>query len=348
MTEHYAYDIYGFRLAVSGTAKEGFQRAFRRFRTGDIDPEQEADLWIKEADNNTEVLPFKRLGDDKGMLLPFGEESNVFLYQRGIPATFILNTAFPLINWNDKCLVHAGVVSMNDRSLMLPALSNVGKTSVVLNLLKKRYKFIAEDLAALSTGGIAYPFEWGTLLPNYLVTDDELIARKVLGRKYAFRLGYKLYLSAWHYLTNHFPSRRVRWLLDTSFAPRYSVNIDDLFPGAKIDVSPPISHVFFLQKYNGEKVLIRGASADDIADRMAFVVLTAIMEMNRILDEYYKHVARGGKRGKRIEERFSHDREIILAAIRNTQVFEILIPAESEPKRLYPEVATLIDEYFNR
>ena len=348
MTEHYAYDIYGFRLAVSGTAREGFQRAFRRFRTGDIDPEYEADLWIKEVDNNEEVLPFQRLGDDKGMLLPFGEENNVFLYQRGIPATFILNTAFPLISWSDKCLVHAGTVSKNNRSLMLPALSNVGKTSIVLNLLKKGYKFIAEDLAALSTDGIAYPFEWGTLLPNYLVTDDELIARRILGRKYAFRFGYKLYLNAWHYLNTHFPSRRVRWLLETSFAPRYSANIEALFPGAKIDVSPPISHVFFLQKCNGAKVLIRRTSAENTADRMAFVILTAILEMNRILDEYYKHAARGGKRSKRIEERFSHDREIILAAIRNTQVFEVLIPVESEPKRLYPEVATLIDEYFNR
>ena len=346
MIEHDSYDIYGSRLAVSGTARAGFQKVFSQFSSTYIDP-TEADLRIKETDNNDEPLPFKRLGDNKGMLLTYEEDSNTLLYQRGIPSTFIINTAFPLIGWRDKCLVHAGVVSKNNQSLMLPALSNAGKTSVVLNLLKTGYRFVAEDLAVLDTNGVAYPFEWGTLLPNYLLTTDKYIAKKVLGHKYALHYGYKLYLDAWYYLSHHFPSRRVRWLMNTSFAPRYIVDIETIFPDIKIDISPSISHLFFLQKYDGNKILIRNSSPENIADRTAFVVMTAVMEMNRIFDEYYRHVAGGGQRSKRIEDRFDHDREIILQAIRNMQLFVVLIPDRSKPERLYPEVATLIDQYFN-
>jgi len=56
-------------------------------------------------------------------------------------------------------LIHSGAVSYNGRGIVIAADSGHGKTTLVLKLLKQGYKFLSDEMAALSRGDqCLYPF----------------------------------------------------------------------------------------------------------------------------------------------------------------------------------------------
>jgi hypothetical protein len=56
-------------------------------------------------------------------------------------------------------LIHAGVVSWNDRGIILPADSTHGKTTLVLELVRRGFKFLSDEMAALGRAdGRVHPF----------------------------------------------------------------------------------------------------------------------------------------------------------------------------------------------
>jgi hypothetical protein len=56
-------------------------------------------------------------------------------------------------------LIHAGVVSWNDRGIILPADSAHGKTTLVLELVRRGFKFLSDEMAALGRAdGRVHPF----------------------------------------------------------------------------------------------------------------------------------------------------------------------------------------------
>lgn len=56
-------------------------------------------------------------------------------------------------------LIHAGVVAYNDQGIILSADSGHGKTTLVLELVRRGFKFLSDEMAALSrTDHLIYPF----------------------------------------------------------------------------------------------------------------------------------------------------------------------------------------------
>ena len=59
----------------------------------------------------------------------------------------------------DSVFVHAGVVSKNGRAVMLAGSGGCGKTSTIMDFLKKDgWQYISEDFAIVHKSGIVYPF----------------------------------------------------------------------------------------------------------------------------------------------------------------------------------------------
>lgn len=53
---------------------------------------------------------------------------------------------------NDYDLIHAGAVSWNGDGIIFPALSNMGKTTLVLKLLNKGCRFLSDEIACINAG----------------------------------------------------------------------------------------------------------------------------------------------------------------------------------------------------
>jgi len=67
-------------------------------------------------------------------------------------------------------LFHAAALSFNDKGIILPATSRSGKTTLTLELIKRGFNFLSDDVAAISKSDrLLYPFPKGIgMLPSTL------------------------------------------------------------------------------------------------------------------------------------------------------------------------------------
>jgi hypothetical protein len=79
------------------------------FRTAK-DNVDNVDLYVKVWKKD-EVLPTRRAGGLRGLLLPFGPDEDTLWYNFGIDATTVLAYCEALMWWEDKTFLHAGAIS---------------------------------------------------------------------------------------------------------------------------------------------------------------------------------------------------------------------------------------------
>jgi hypothetical protein len=79
------------------------------FRTAK-DNVDNVDLYVKVWKKD-EVLPTRRAGGLRGLLLPFRPDEDTLWYNFGIDATTVLAYCEALMWWEDKTFLHAGAIS---------------------------------------------------------------------------------------------------------------------------------------------------------------------------------------------------------------------------------------------
>lgn len=334
------YDIYGFTLAVEDTGNRCFEKEYHRFKVEQSSSNYQIDLYVKEAPSNCEILPTRQSGDYRGILLPFGENNNTVLYNRGADSGFILGMVEPLIRWEDKCFLHAGAVSRDDKAVLFPAGPDTGKTSMVLQLLQRGYRYLGDDQLVIGNG-LAYPFPKSLHIFDYNLASDKTIAKQTLKYKYPFYNCFKVYFRLKNFLKTRFPSRKVRWLLEY-LTSVYYVDVQELLPTVEIGDVSSISHVFFLQLWGEEEVQVVEMDPEELATKMAYMNL---IERGPFFNEYFRYAFRG-KRDQRVENAFAHDREIMLDTFHKAKTYKILIPEGSKTASTYADIAALVDRYF--
>ena len=62
-------------------------------------------------------------------------------------------------NARDVLFVHAGVVALKDQAIIFPGRSMSGKTTVVATLVKAGAKYLSDEFAVLTKGGLVCPYE---------------------------------------------------------------------------------------------------------------------------------------------------------------------------------------------
>ena len=296
------FDIYGFRILVDGPASDLFSEEFGFFSKKKING---VDLHIKPSVKN---LPTKQKGSKYGVKIPFGERDNLFLYNPQTDSSFILYMAEPLIRWKDKCFLHCGAVSVDNKATIFPAWSGVGKTRIVMSLIRRGYKYLSDDWLVLSKDE-ANPYPRRMHIFDYNLRDKKL-AKRVLGKRYYF---YTPIFRILRYLEAHSPSRFVNILIDR-FRPSFSVPLQAVEPKAEISKSSRIERIVFLS--TGRDLQI---SATELAEKMATVNLH---ELNHFYLEYqrYKFLNR---ESSKIENMYKHDVNI-LKKVFSTRKIEIL------------------------
>lgn len=58
----------------------------------------------------------------------------------------------------DKVFLHSGVVAVNNKIILFPGSSNTGKSSLVLELIKKGAHYYSDEYAVIDTDGLVHPF----------------------------------------------------------------------------------------------------------------------------------------------------------------------------------------------
>jgi hypothetical protein len=125
---------------------------------------------------------------------------------------FILSNIIARVR--SHCLIHAGVVAWEGQGVLLPADSSHGKTTLVLELVRRGFRFLSDEMAALGwTDRYVYPF------PRSLRVMPDTLARVGLGDR---------------------ASSAPVWM------DKLILDIEEIYPGS-LGAAAAISHIVFLQ-----------------------------------------------------------------------------------------------------
>ena len=315
------YDIHDFVIAVDSYVNPIFLREYGWFKTAKKSVNK-VDLYVKVWRGN-KILPTHRAGGLKGLLLPLNPHEDILWYNLGMDAATVLEYCEALMWWHDKTFLHAGAVSKNGGAFIFTGGGGVGKTSLVLNFLRRGYEYLGDDWILVGKQGVAYPFPKTVHMFDYNL-KDETIARRVLGSK---RYYYKILFGIFEIGERIAPNRYVRFLFQR-FKPRFNVPIQNLCQKATISLPSPVSQVFFLERKNvkgGRIEVSEEISPEEIAYRLAHVNL---FERNYFFKEYHRYAYEFGVRNEKIEKRFDHDFGILLEAFKKTKICRVSIPKD--------------------
>jgi hypothetical protein len=309
------YNIHGFVISVEGVANREFMREYWWAVTKEnLNP----NLIVRSCEEYKD-LPTKPAGCKKGFYIPFGERENVLLYQKGAPLNVLLSYCEGLFWWPDKSILHAGGVCKDGKAFVFTGGGNVGKTSIVLNLLKKGFEYLSDDWLVVD-GEKAYPMPKTIHLFDYNLKDKE-IADRVLGAK---KFLYYPYFSLWEIFRKHFPNRYVRYGFEV-LKPTFCANLKKINPDAKIGLPTRICKVFFLERSDrvNNISLVNDVVAEELARRAMYVNL---YEWNFIYAEYAKYVHLYGIKNEKFEKKPWHEYDILLNTFKRNKIIRAIIP----------------------
>ena len=178
---HY-YNIYGFVLAVDDTLSKAFDKEYWRFKTN---KKTNADLYVK-MDNSIKKHTYLREAKN-GIYLPFKEGENTVYYDKGVNAEYLLYTIEPFIHWKDRSFLHCGAVSKENKAILFVGKGGVGKTSVVIYLIKNGFSYIADDWAIIGNSKV-YPFFKTVHIFDYNLKNKELAKRALGNKRFLYRI----------------------------------------------------------------------------------------------------------------------------------------------------------------
>jgi len=313
------YDIYGFIIAVEGPAINYFQKEFGRLESsrGEV---KDIDLYVKPTDK--EGLPTRSAGSLKGLYIPFAESENILWYNPRESFYVLLSYCEALARWDDKAFLHASCVSKNSQALLFMGSGNVGKTSIVMNLLNKGYEYLSDDWLIIGNGK-AYPFPKTIHIFDYNLNNKQ-VAKKVLGSK---RIFYSILLKLLRFGEKSAPHRYVRFAFQ-SLTPRFDIDIQTLHPDARIGKISSVSKVFYLERWARDDIEVEDKlNVEQIARRMAYVNL---YERNYFFKEYARYVYEYNVRNYQIENQSRHDFEVIYNTLKDAPLVRVLIPKKAD------------------
>ena len=323
------YDIYGFIFGVDGPARDRFREEYGRFaitsRSANID------LLIMEYKGG-KSLPIHPKGERWGLKLPTSKLDKTMIYNTRLNPNFVLAMFEGYLTWPDKVLLHAGAVARGNEALVFTGGGNVGKTSLVLQALRREYEYLSDDWLIIGDG-IAYPLPKRVRVFDYNLIHDKKVRQMVLGT------------SAWlksplinaHYRIRRFLTRiaphpyfkRALGVL----RPIYRVDIEKLIPGTQIGDASKIKTILYLERSDVASVAVKGISPQLLAIKMTAI---NFFERSYFFQQYFLASFLNGADDKiQIGKRLAREKKIMQDTFNNTSVYHIQIPNRMSPEVLW-------------
>jgi len=317
------YDFYGCRVYVEGLRlKKAIDKEYWRFKVNEQyrPTNSEIDLYIKPA-NSTSSVEFltKPAGSKRGIYMPFKESENTIYYEPNVALDYILSFLEKFLTWEDKTLLHSAAVSKNGKAYIFCGAADVGKTSVVLNLIRRNFDYLSDDWLIVGNRQ-AYPFPKTVHIFNYNLKDPT-ISKKALGLKRYF---YKPLFKSLDIAEAISPHRYLRYLVQVLISLMiFAVDVEDLGSGVKVGEVCPISKVYYLERQSRGELLLADMKAEELARRM---VMVSMYESIFFFEEYFKYAAKYNIKNKKVEDRLEFDFNIYHETFKDAEIHKVMIP----------------------
>jgi len=323
------YNIYGFIFSVEGQVEKIFRKEFKRFAINK--PLKELDLVIAEY-KGKKSFPIQPKGEKWGLKLPTSKEDNVILYNTSTSSKFILGIFEGYLMWADKCFLHAGAVAHNNKRVIFTGSGNVGKTSLVLQALRRGYEYLSDDWLIIGDGK-AYPFPKRLRVFDYNLVYDKKMARKVIDRN--IYIIYPLTI-IWYYIRKFLiktaPHRYLKRVLGI-LRPIYQIDIENLVSNVKVGKLGPIEKVIYLERNAISNVIIKDISPQLLATKM---VAMNFFERNYFFQYYYLGSFLNGVDSKiEIGKRYIKEKNIMEDTFSKVFLYHVQIPNRMTPEELW-------------
>ena len=317
------YDFYGFKVYVEGLRlKKAMDKEYWRFRVNNQDRpcDDEIGLYITPPGlMNPREFPTKPQGSKVGIYLPFGEGENTIYYEPKVALEWVLAYLEMFLDWEDKTILHAGAVSKNKKAYIFCGQGGVGKTSTILNLIRREFDYLSDDWLIIGNRQ-AYPFPKTVHIFGYNLADPR-ISKRVLGlKKHFYRSLFKLL----NVVDNISPHRYISYVAQVlASLMRFDVDIQDLGDNLRVGYVSPISKIYYLERWDGDEIFLGDIKAEELARRMAMVTMH---ERNYFFEEYFQYAARYGISNKKVENRFKFDLDIFYDSFKGAEIHKIMMP----------------------
>lgn len=316
------YDFYGYKVYVEGLRlKKAMDKEYWRFQSKqDRSCNDEIDLYITSVRSvSPREFPTKPAGSKLGIYMPFKEDENTIYYEPKVALEYILSFLEAFLKWEDKTLLHAGAVSKDGKAYIFCGAGDVGKTSIVLNLIKRGFDYLSDDWLIVGKGQ-AYPFPKTIHIFSYNLRDPR-ISKEVLGLKRCF---YKPLFKLLDVFEHMSPHRYLRYLVQILISLAvFRIDVEDLVDNARVGEISPILRIFYLERGNGTELLLTDMKAEELARRMAMV---SMYERNYFFKEYFKYAARYNIRNQKVENRLESDFNIYYDTFKDAKIHKVMIP----------------------
>ncbi len=319
------YDVNGFVVTVEGPADKVFFEEYGHFITQKAP--RKIDLFVK-VNEERRLLPTRIRGSRERMYIPFGESENTLWYDEGIERERLLdhflNGIEFLMWWPGRAWLHAGAVARKDEAYVFTGEEGVGKTSIVLNLLREGYDYLSDDWLTIGCDK-AFPMPKRIRIFGRNLKNREL-AERVLGYKRLYYLPMSNLLESGSKFSSHRDIRLIFGKLKARTMLR--VEIQRMFPEAQVASPASISKVFLLERKKIHRIEVKqDVSSWELAQKMAHY---SMYWWDHMLREYYFYVHHFGIRNRRIDYKLSRDVRIMNEAFEKCDLYRVTLPEKSD------------------
>lgn len=231
----------------------------------------------------------------------------------------------------DHTFVHAAGLAHGDKGLLIIGHSNVGKTSLALEMVMNGYSFLGDDLVILSKKGDILSFPKPVKLEGHNITERPEILRKVkegMGAKE--KLFFKILTS---YLKNK--SRTVSAI----------VSIGDVLENPNMCSRSGLSHVIHIKRYTGRDLIAKEITPAESVTEAALNLFWEFecQEYRNTKPFYAFKRAHGEDYITVLEEHHNRIKDILAASFANVKSYLVKIPASATTHDVYGAVEQLLN-----
>ena len=238
----------------------------------------------------------------------------------------LLYFTLPTLN---HTFIHAAGLVNNNKGLLIIGHSNVGKTSLALEMVMNGYSFLGDDLTILSNKGEILNFPKPVKLEGHNITErPEILSRIKENMGTNEKLFFKILTS---------------YLKKKSRSISTSVSIEDILETPTISSKHNINLVIHIKRYSGDSLIVTEMTAEESVKEAALNLFWEFecQEYRYTKPFYAFKKVHGEDYAKFLEEHHNHIENILSVSFSKVKSYLIKIPAKSTTHDIYEAVEKL-------
>lgn len=230
----------------------------------------------------------------------------------------------------DHTFVHAAGLAQDDKGLLIIGHSNVGKTSLALEMVMNGYSFLGDDLIILSSKGEMLSFPKRVKLEGHNITERPEVLRRIKER-----MGTKEKI---------FFKMLTSYLKNKSRSVSTSVSIGDILENPSICSRSNLNKVIHIKRHTHRDLIAKEITPEESVKEAALNLFWEFeCQAYRNTKPFYafKRV-HGEDYATFLEEHHNHIKDILAASFANVKSYLVEVPTSATTHDIYGTVKQLL------